>query len=419
MAEYLHRPLDSCALCGLTDLECVASFAAMPIATPNFKEITDPALAEAATRGVPLDLMVCRNCGQLQVGQVGNPELQYRDYVYTTSLSLGLAEHFRRHVAATLDRLTPPAGGLVLEIGSNDGTLLSFFKERGFPVQGVDPARAIAAQATARGIPTRAEFFGLVCAQSLHAGMGSAVLILANNVIANIADLQDFSRGIKAVMAPKGVFVFETQYGADVVDRLLVDTIYHEHISYFMIRPLRDHFRRLGLELFDVERIPTKGGSIRVSVQHVGASRSVAPIVAELIAQEEAAGMFGPGYYQPMMTRIEALKNRLQMMAASERAAGFKVAGYGVSVGTLTMLAQFGLTHLIDVLIDDDPNKPGILAGPSYSIPVRRAEALTEENSRLCVIFAWRYADAIIAKQEPWRKAGGRFIVPLPEISII
>jgi len=416
MTQYLHRPLDSCALCGSTDLLLVAPLAPMPIATPNFKEIADPALAAAAIEGVPLDLMVCKNCGQLQVGQVGNPELQYRDYVYTTSLSLGLAEHFRRHVSATLDRLQPPAGGLVLEIGSNDGTLLSFFKERGFPVQGVDPARAIAAQATARGTPTRAEFFGQACAQSIVADIGTAELILANNVIANIADLRDFSRGIKTVLAPNGAFVFETQYGADVIDHILVDTIYHEHISYFMIRPLRDHFKSLGLELFDVERIPTKGGSIRVSVQHAGGGRPVAPIVAELIAQEEAAGMFGSSYYQPMLQRIENLKARLQAMAEAERAAGFKVAGYGVSVGTLTMLAQFGLTHLIDVLIDDDPNKPGLLEGPGYSIPVRPADALVSANARICIVFAWRYADAIIAKQAAWRDGGGRFIVPLPDI---
>ncbi len=416
MSSFLHRALDACALCASTDLQVVVPMAPMPIATPNFKMPEDPALAAAAIDGVPLDLLICRSCGQLQVGQIGNPELQYRDYVYTTSLSLGLTDHFRRHVSATLDRVKPTPGGLVLEIGSNDGTLLGFFKERGFKVQGVDPARAIAAQATARGVPTRAEFFGRATAEAVAGELGTATLMLANNVIANIADLRDFSDGVKIALAPDGAFVFETQYGADVIEHALLDTVYHEHISYFMIRPLRDHFKRHGLEVFDVERIPTKGGSIRVSVQHAVGPRAISPAVAAMVAEEEAAGMFAAPYYQPLIDRMAGLRTHLQGLAERERAAGFKVAGYGVSVGTLTLLAQFGLTHLIDVLIDDDPNKPGVLAGPGYAIPVRPTAALVDQNARICIVFAWRYIDAILTKQQAWRDGGGKFVVPLPEI---
>ena len=230
---FLYRELERCLLCGGSDLINVVPLQSIPIATPNFAMPSEPELARQALSGVPLDIFQCAGCGHLQVGQIGNPDLQYRDYVYTTSLSLGLPEHFKTYAAQVIDRHQPPTGSLIVEVGSNDGTLLRAFKERGYRVLGVDPARAIAEAATKAGIETIGDFFSEATACDIERRFGKAQVIIANNMIANVPDLQDYMRGIRALLAPDGVFVFETQYGADVIEHNLLDTVYHEHFPIF------------------------------------------------------------------------------------------------------------------------------------------------------------------------------------------
>lgn len=416
MATF-HEKTD-CALCGGRDLDRVLALGAMSIATPNFK-VVDGAVRQDAERAVPLDLMLCRSCGQLQVSHVGNPNIQYPNYVYRTSLSTGLREHFEGLADTMLKRRPDLASPRVLEIGSNDGTLLRFFQERGCVVAGIDPAQAIATQATANGIPTTAAFFSETLAKRRRDESGPVDLILANNVIANIEDMADFSRGIAAILAPDGLFVFETQYGPDVIDDALLDTIYHEHISYFMIRPLARHFRGHGLRIVDVEHIDTKGGSVRVFVEHVSAETSASPRVEAWIAEEERRGMFAPAFFASLNNRIADIRENLSAIVSKAHGAGRAVAGYGVSVGTSTLLNQFGLSQAIAFLADDDLAKEAFLTGPDYRIPVRAPSSLIDEMPAVVIIFAWRYADAIVARQAEYLERGGCFVIPLPALRTI
>ncbi len=391
----------------------------IPIATPNFAMPTDPELARDALKGVPLDIFQCADCGHLQVGHIGNPDLQYRDYVYTTSLSLGLPEHFKSYASQVIDKYHPQTGSLVVEIGSNDGTLLRAFKERGYHVLGVDPARAIAATATAAGIETIGDFFTEASGRDIAQRVGKAQLIIANNMIANVPDLQDYMRGIDHLLADDGVFIFETQYGADVIERNLLDTVYHEHVSYFLAKPTVEFLARFGLQTIGIDRMPTKGGSIRVSAQRQGGARPVAADVAYLIDQEERKNAFAPAYFTALSRDLQAIKREINAQVEAALAAGKTAGGYGVSVGTTALLPQFGLIDRLSFLVDDDPKKPRVLEGPGYRIPVIGPDELYAQNAGVVVVFAWRYADSILAKHQRFIAAGGEFVIPLPRVRIV
>jgi SAM-dependent methyltransferase len=416
--SVLYSSLDACVLCGSARLRRALALAPMPIATPNFRLPAGVSEAEACA-GVPLDLNQCEDCGHVQVGVIGNPELQYRDYVYETSLSPGLDEHFASYARDVVQTRKVGVDALVVEIGSNDGTLLAGFRAAGMRVQGVDPARRIAEASSARGIPTIAEYFSPEVAQQIRAASGAAAIIVANNVIANVPDLSRFAQGIESLLAPDGIFVFETQYGPDVVERMLLDTVYHEHISYFFTKPAQAWLASHGLELIDVVPIATKGGSFRVFAQKSGAARPVAPAVTSWVERERSSAMFAQPFFDRVTERLAEIGAELRAIVDAEHRRGGRVAGFGVSVGASTLLAQFKLGALIDFFVDDDANKGPYLAGPGYRIPVLTADALYEQRPRSIVIFAWRYADQIAARHAAYLGAGGSFVVPLPRVRVV
>ncbi len=416
MPAAFSSTLDACLMCAGRAMIKRVPLRPIPIATPNFDVNAAGASDDELRAGVPLDLWQCAACGHVQVGEVGDPELQYRDYVYTTSLSLGLPEHFRRYGEAVIARYGLQRDNLVVELGSNDGTLLRVFAEAGMRVQGIDPARRIAAEATERGIPTTAEFFGSELASALRARLGPAGAIIANNVIANIRDLADVADGVRTLLADDGVFIFETQYGPDVVDGILLDTVYHEHLSYFFAEPTAEWLKRHDLEAIAFEHIPTKGGSIRVAAQHRGGPRPVEPSVGEWIARERSRGMFDQPFFDELTRGLARVRDDLASIVRRERAAGREIAGYGVSVGTTALLPQFDLTREIAFLVDDDPNKPEVLRGPDYAIPILRGQSLVERAPGAVIVFAWRYVDAIVARSRDYLVRGGSFVVPLPVV---
>lgn len=414
----LFKKRHTCRICESLDLDLVVPLRPIPVATPNFSVSARPD-HPVYREPIPLELYLCRHCGLLQCLVVINPKIQYVDYVYTTSRSLGLSDHFKQVADTVVDRLKSPPNSLAVEIGSNDGTLLSFFKARGFRVVGVDPARAIAERATAAGTPTLPTFFGAEVVERIKKTDGLAALIIANNVIANLDDLNELCSGVRNLLAPSGTFVFETQYGADVVFHNLFDTIYHEHLSYFCLKPLSHLFRRHGLRIVDVERISTKGGSIRVAVGHETSPIRPSPSITAMIAEEESRGLYMREIYARLVRDIAEVRDRLRDMVKAQRSANRSIAGYGVSVGTTTLLAQFGLESEIDFLVDDDPAKASVLRGPGYDIPVKPPISLVSASPGLVVIFAWRYVDSIVSKHGEYLAHGGKFVVPLPRVRLI
>lgn len=403
----------TCRCCGSPAIELSVPLARVPIVSPNV-DVTEKSVT---TTVAPLDTYLCRDCGLIQLVHVVDPSLIYRNYLYRTAISKGLAEHFGGLCDAAVSRLGLGPGNLVVEFGSNDGTLLNFFREKGMRVQGIDPAGAIAAEATARGIPTRADFFGERLANELAASVGKADLILSNNVMANIDDLEDVIRGIKAMLAPGGAYAFETQYALDVFEHTLIDVIYHEHISCFSVQPVVRAFARFGLEVFDAERIPTKGGSIRFWVQHERGPQPVAPRVAELVKLENESGLYDPAYHRRFGDRVAAIKAKLHALIAQARARG-PIAAYGTSVGCAALIHQFGLEDKLDFMLDDTPFKQRI-EGPGYDLPVHSGEAVSRLEPALIIVLAWRYAQPIMANHRKYIEGGGRFVVPLPEVRVI
>jgi hypothetical protein len=324
----------TCRLCDSPHIVLSVPLANVPIVSPNVGTEQDEEGRRLTMISAPLDNYLCEECGLIQLVHVVDPSLIYRNYLYRTSVSLGLGEHFRGLASAVIERLDLKAPDLVVEFGSNDGTLLGFFKEAGLRVQGVDPAQQIATEATARGIPTRADFFNPEIATLIRDEQGAAKAILANNAMANIDNLDEIFTGVKALMAPDGAFVFETQYALDVFEKTLLDVIYHEHISTFSVQPVARSMARFGLAVFDAERIPTKGGSLRLWVQHIDGPRAVSPRVAELIALEQKAGLYDLAYHRRFSDKIADIKIRLHAQLDAIRARGGKIGAYGTCRST-------------------------------------------------------------------------------------
>ena len=409
----------TCRLCASPAVEVAVPLEPIAVATPNVDlNAVVQRYTGVAQISVPMDLYLCRACGHLQILDVIDPEIQYAHFKYTTSISLGLTEHFRKLAEELLVSTGAKAGSLIVEIGSNDGTLLRAFKERGLNVLAIDPAQETAQRATASGIPTLATFFTRKLAEEIADKHGRAAIIIANNTFANIDDLADVARGIARLLAADGVFVFETSYGADVVEKFLLDTVYHEHLSYFMVRSLVDFFHRRGMELYDVQHIWTKGGSLRGFVKLAKDARPIASSVAKMVEHERNLGLDEMAPYRKFAAHIDDIRKLLDGVAAEHRSRGQKIAGYGASVGSVTLVQQFGLGSVLDFIADDNPLTDAIV-GPDYRIPVLPPIALEERKPALVVILAWRYAEPIYKKNMRYVENGGRFVVLLPDLKFL
>jgi SAM-dependent methyltransferase len=407
-----HR--SQCRLCDSKDLVLAVPMKPSPIGDAYIL----PARLGQSQDLYPLDLYLCRNCGHVQNIDVVNPEVLFRDYIYKTSTSAGLVEHFRKYAADVVERFNLKPDFLVVDIGSNDGSLLRFFKGHGARVLGIDPAREIAHHATQSGIETLPEFFNSTLAQRIRCDYGGAAIFCANNVFAHADDLADIVRGIREVLADDGVFVFEVSYLVDIVDKFLFDTVYHEHVSYHSVKPLARFFERLGMQLIDVQLNPSKGGSMRGFAQRLPEGRRpVMPIVGELIAMEVRRGFDQLAIYTEYAMQIERRKNALNNLIDNEIAQGKMIAGYGASTTTTTLLWHFDLPRKLAFIADDNPIKYGRYC-PASHIPVMPSEELYVRRPDLVVILAWQYADPIVKRHERFIREGGRFILPLPELKI-
>jgi SAM-dependent methyltransferase len=412
--DLRHR--ETCRLCGSRRLELAVPLNPSPIADAYI-----PASRLGQPQALyPLDLYLCRDCGHVQNLDIVNPELLFRDYLFTTGSSAGLVAHFRQYAADVMRSQRIKPGGLVVEIGSNDGTLLKFFKnEHGMRVLGIDPAREIARQATKSGVETLPEFFNAALASRIRKEYGGASVFCANNVFAHADDLEDIVRGVRDVLADDGVFVFEATYLVDFIDNLLFDTVYHEHVSYHSIEPLSRMFERLGLELIDVQRIPTKGGSIRGYAQRKPEGRRIAkPVVAGMITAERERGFDRVDLYRKYSACIDQRKAALREFIDVEMARGSLIAGYGASTTTTTLMWHFDLTRKLAFVADDNPKKHGLYC-PGCHVPVVPSDEIYVRRPDVVVILAWQYAEPIIKRHQKYLDQGGRFVMPLTDLRVV
>jgi SAM-dependent methyltransferase len=407
-----HR--NSCRLCDSTNVSLVLKLTPSP---PVDAYIPKSRFGEKQ-EAFPMDLYLCRDCGHGQLLDVVSPKLLFGDYIYTTSSSPGLVDYFRKYAADVLDQLKLPSGVLTLDIGSNDGTLLSFLKEKGLRVLGVDPAKEIAAAATGRGIETLPEFFNSRIAQKIRAERGPVNLVTANNVFAHSDTLGDMADGVRMLLAPDGVFVFEVSYLLDMIENMVFDFIYHEHLSHHSVKPLQIFLRRHGLHLFAVERTPSKGGTIRCFAQLAGGPQPEQPSVAQMLKREEAFGLYQLGTYEKYTARINQAKKQLQDLLKELTGAGKTIGGYGASATSTVLTYHFDLETVMRFIIDDNPIRQNRYS-PGHHIPIVSSKVLIEEKPDYVIILAWRFADLIISRNQDYLKQGGHFIIPLPELRVV
>lgn len=411
--DYFRR--GTCRLCGGAALANVFSLAPTPLANAF---VTREAL-DRKQRLYPLDVFFCENCGHLQLLDVIDPKVLYEHYVYVSGTSPVFVRHFKEYADYLLRNFQPAADGLVVDIGSNDGTLLRFFKDSGRRVLGIDPAREISERTRASGIPTIVDFFTPALADRVLREHGAASVITANNVIAHIDDLAAVMEGVRHLLAPDGVFVFEVSYLVDVVEKTLFDMIYHEHLDYHSVTPLTGFFSRCGLELIDAVRVDTHGGSLRGVVQKKGGGREVSESVARAVAQEKAMGLDRADTFRAFAAHIQALKTELVGLLRQLKAEGKRIAGFGAPAKTTTLMYHFGFEPgMIDFIVDDSPLKQDHFT-PGMHIPVVPAQHLYEKRPDYVVILAWNFAEPIMAKHAAFCDGGGHFIVPLPRVQVV
>jgi len=412
--EKSHYIRTTCRLCGDSNIVTVLMMAPTP---PGDHYVRVDSLKDRQ-EDYPLYLIQCANCGHVELPVVVNPQILYGKYIYETSISLGLVEHYRNYADEIVTFARPSSGSLVIDVGSNDGTLLRAFKAKGFRVLGVDPAKDIAAKATNSGVLTIPSYLTGNLALEIGKEHGSASVVTANNVMANIDDLSDFVASIRSLLEPNGVFVFETGYLADLVKHTIIDNIYHEHLSYFSVKPLVSFFDRNGMELIHVLHNPSKGGSIRGIVQLKGGGRPVSDSVKRLIEAENEFGLGEPAVYGKLSEKVKREKEELLDRVRGLRKEGRRIAGYGASVGVTTLIHFFEINDLIDCIFDDNPIRDGLFT-PGHHIPVFRSEKIYEKSPDYIVNFAWRYTDPILQRHQKYMASGGKFIVPLPEVRVI
>jgi SAM-dependent methyltransferase len=369
---------------------------------------------------VPLKTFVCDRCWLVQLpAHHRAEELFTSDYAYFSSVSSTWVEHARRYVASMVDRLGLDANSFVVEVASNDGYLLQFLKAREIPCLGVEPTASPAKAARARGVETLEAFFGVELGRGLARERRPADLIAANNVLAHVPDINDFVAGLRELLAPEGVATLEFPHLMRLIHGGQFDTIYHEHYSYLSLHATHRIFESQGLRIFDVEELPTHGGSLRVfAARREARARPVTPRVEELLARERAAGMLGLAYYANLQQRAERVKLDLLSFLIEQKRAGRTVAGYGAAGKGNTLLNFAGVrADLLAFVCDAAPSKQGRYL-PGSHIPILAPSVLKERRPDFVLILPWNLKAEIMSQHGYVADWGGRFVTAVPELWI-
>jgi SAM-dependent methyltransferase len=405
----------TCRFCG-TPLETVFVDLGM---SPLANSYVPPERANAMEPFYPLRALVCDSCLLVQLEEFETPEAIFSDYAYFSSYSTSWLEHSRRYVDQMTERWGLGPDSHVVELASNDGYLLQYFIERGVPVLGVEPAANVASAAVEKGVPTVVEFFGVQTARAL-AETARADLLLGNNVLAHVPDLNDFVQGMKVMLNEGGVITMEFPHLLRLIEENQFDTIYHEHFSYFSFLTVSEVFAAHGLRLFDVEELPTHGGSLRIYAAHEGDDTKPATGRArELLARERTAGLADVETYRSYAWRVQADKRQILGLLIDLKRQGKSIVGYGAPAKGNTLLNYCGVgTDFLDYTVDANPRKQGNLL-PGTHIPIRALEALRETRPDVVVILPWNLREEIVDQHAYIRDWGGRFVARAPELRVL
>lgn len=406
----------TCRLCTSMELR---SFLDLGFTPPADSFLRREQLREAET-WYPLEVLLCRDCGFVQLGHVVSPEVLYRhDYPYESSTTRSGQRHWAEFAATVSRRLALGEGDLVVDIGSNVGVLLAAFRENGARILGVDPASNIVRIAERNGIETVNDFFSLDVARQIVAARGKAAVITATNVFAHVDDLHAFMRAVDLLLAEeRGVFIFEAPYFVNLLKLLEYDTIYHEHLSYLSVKPLVPFFARFGMEIFDIEERDIHGGSFRVYVCRSG-QRPVSSVPAAMLRAEAAAGIHAPETLDAFAAAVASNRQALMWLLRRLKHDGRKLVGVSAPAKGMTLLNYCRIgTETLDYVTEKSPLKIGRFT-PGTHIPVRDDAALLTEMPDYALLLAWNFAEEIMANLAEYRARGGKFIIPIPTPRIV
>jgi len=404
-----------CRSCGQTDLQLVLSLGSLPLANAL---VTAEQLDQPEST-YPLELAFCPKCSLVQITETVPPEELFRDYLYFSSFSDTMLSHAQAIVERVIEWRPLDANSLAVEIASNDGYLLQYYKQAGIPVLGIEPAINIARVAQdERGIRTLTDFFDAETAARLVEQGERADVIHANNVLAHVPDLNGFVRGLRLLLKPEGVAIIEVPYVKDLIDRCEFDTIYHEHLSYFSFTAVNQLFERQGLAIQWVERLAIHGGSLRIFVGvDSGAQRPT--VVTELLDEETRWGVNQVDFYQDFAQRVAELKTSLRNFVFDLKDRKLRLAAYGAAAKGSTLLNYLGIGRsALDFVVDRSTHKQGRYM-PGVRLPIYSPARLLEEMPSHVLLLTWNFADEILSQQEEYRRRGGKFIIPIPELRVV
>jgi len=368
----------------------------------------------------PLHAWVCDQCLLVQLEEFAAPEIIFTDYAYFSSYSDTWLQHTERFVGIVSSRFGIGTASRVVEIASNDGYLLQYFRQRGVPVLGIEPAANVARAAEEKGIPTRAEFFGAQCAARLASEGMRADLIVANNVLAHVPSANDFVEGIRVLLAAQGVATFEFPHLLRLMLENQFDTIYHEHFSYFSLLAAQRLFGRHALRIFDVEELPTHGGSLRLYVCHAGEAKHASmSAVDKVLADERRERLDSLGAYTAFQEQVRATKRGLVEFLTGAKSTGKRIAAYGAAAKGNTLLNYCGIRgDTVDFVADRSPHKQGRYL-PGTHIPIVHPERVREARPDYLLILPWNIKDEVMQQNAFVREWGGRFVVPIPQVAVL
>jgi SAM-dependent methyltransferase len=413
-ARLTPRGEGNCLLCGGGQVEPFLDLGRTPLAnrflTAEQLDQPEPAF--------PLRTGFCHACGHVQLLDLAPPDQMFTNYLYVSSMSATLRAHLGNLAASIAHRRNLTPDSLVVDIGSNDGTLLSSFTPGQVRRLGIDPAENLAALARGVGVDTLTAYFGAETAARVRAGHGPAAVITATNSFPHIPRLDDYMEGVDRLLAPDGVLVIEAHYLMDFLEQSAFDTIYHEHVSYWRLATAMRLFARHGFEVFDAERLDLHHGQLRMWVRRAGRG-PVSPRVDEILEAERRAGLHRLETYRRFAERVEALRHQWRQTIGAMRGEGLTLAGYGAPAKGMTLLSYFGMgARDLLFIADRSPLKQGLYT-PGSHIPVVGPERIDEVRPGYLVILAWNFAEEVMAQQAAYRAAGGKFLLPVPELKVI
>jgi hypothetical protein len=411
---FLPQTIGKCLGCASKLPGAFLDLGEMPLANSYI----EPENQDREETAYKLAVAYCPKCHLVQLTHRVAPEDLFSNYLYFSSFSDAFLKHTEDMVASLTTRFALDASSLVVEIGSNDGYLLQFFKQRGIPVLGIEPAKNIAEVANRRGIPTLDIFFGSSSVNKILREKGQADIIVGNNVLAHIPLINDFLLSVNKCLQLTGSAVFEFPCLKDLLNRTEFDTIYHEHVFYYSLTAIKILAERAGLELYDVSKQDIHGGSLRIFLQKER-HHEVSSSAKKMLLEEEQYGIMDKDLYSNFGQKVEEVKTKLAGLLQELKQAGKTIAAYGAAAKGNTLLNYIGIdNNVIDFVVDRSPHKQGFLL-PGTRIPILPTDELLKRTPDYTIVLAWNFAEEILAQQDEYRRRGGRFIVPIPEVKIV